>query len=81
MEITKNITHGFGVASYDVILWYIGKNLDTNSGSVVGIKSDNGHFKRAFFSFAASLHSFMHGCRPLLFVDGTHLFEKYGERC
>ncbi|XP_039146879.1 uncharacterized protein LOC120284150 [Dioscorea cayenensis subsp. rotundata] len=50
----------------------------TNPGSVVTIENDGERFKHAFFSFGACLLGFKHGCRPLLFIDGTHLLAKYG---
>ncbi|XP_039117893.1 uncharacterized protein LOC120253679 [Dioscorea cayenensis subsp. rotundata] len=77
-EYTREILHGCDVASYDLLIWYTDKVSITNPGSIVIIDKDGEHFRHGFFCFHASLEGFKRGCRPLLFLDGTHLLGKYG---
>lgn len=77
-ELAKGILHGSDIASYDLLVWYAAKVSETNPGSVVIIDTDGERFKRGFFCFRASLDGFKRGCRPMLFLDGTHLLGKYG---
>ncbi|XP_039130888.1 uncharacterized protein LOC120267282 [Dioscorea cayenensis subsp. rotundata] len=78
-EVVRSVIHGSEVSSYDLLLWYANKVSETNPSSVVTINKDGERFKSAFFfSFEACLLGFKHGCRPLLFIDGTHLLAKYG---
>ena len=54
----------------------------TNPGCVVTWKTFDSHihntevFQRVFWAFHASIEGFNH-CRPILSIDGTHLYEKY----
>ncbi|XP_039140448.1 uncharacterized protein LOC120277657 [Dioscorea cayenensis subsp. rotundata] len=77
-ELAKGILHRSDIASYDLLVWYAAKVSETNPGSVVIIDTDGERFKRGFFCFRASLDGFKRGCRPMLFLDGTHLLGKYG---
>ncbi|XP_039126995.1 uncharacterized protein LOC120263173 [Dioscorea cayenensis subsp. rotundata] len=77
-EIARAAIHGKEVSSYDLLLWYVDKVAETNLGSFIIVENDGDRFKRAFFSFRACLLGFKLGCRPLLFIDGTHLLGKYG---
>ena len=76
-EAANDMIHNSAVASYDLLLSYVDKVLQTNSGSVVYVESEEGHLKRVF-SFGVSLHSFAHGYHPMFFVDGIHLLGRYG---
>ncbi|XP_039114503.1 uncharacterized protein LOC120249877 [Dioscorea cayenensis subsp. rotundata] len=77
-EVTKDVLHGSEVASYDLLMWYVKKVLVTNPGSVAIVENDGSRFKRAFFTFKACVIGFKTGCRPLLYLDETHLLGKYG---
>jgi len=77
-EVASSVIHGTEVSSYDLLLWYAQKVSETNHGSFVSIENEGERFKRAFFSFGGCLLGFKQGCRPLLFIDGTHLLVKYG---
>ncbi|KAJ0962191.1 hypothetical protein J5N97_030019 [Dioscorea zingiberensis] len=77
-EVARTVLYGSEVQSYDLLLWYVEKVMETNPGSVATIESDGGRFRRGFFCFRACVVGFKLGCRPLLFVDGTHLLGKYG---
>ena len=78
-EDTNDMIYGSAILSYDLLLWYAGKVLQVNSISVVQVESEEGCFKRVFFSFGLSLYCLTPGCRRMMFVDGTHLLGKYGE--
>ncbi|XP_039123296.1 uncharacterized protein LOC120259902 [Dioscorea cayenensis subsp. rotundata] len=62
-KVVRSVIYGCEVSSYDLLLWYAYKVFETNPGSIVTIDKDVG---------------FKHGCKPLLFIDGTHLLAKYG---
>lgn len=49
----------------------------TNPGSVINIDHEDGRFKRLFLCFNACQEGFISGCRPLLFLDGTFLKDRY----
>ena len=50
-EDTRNILHGYEVASYDLLLWYTDKVLETTLGSIVMVDRDGKRFRRAFVIF------------------------------
>ncbi|XP_039140498.1 uncharacterized protein LOC120277712 [Dioscorea cayenensis subsp. rotundata] len=77
-EVAKEVLHGSEVASYDLLMWYAKKVLMTNPGRVAIVENDGPRFKSAFFAFKACVIGFKTGCRPLLYLDGTHLLGKYG---
>ncbi|XP_020258530.1 uncharacterized protein LOC109834927 [Asparagus officinalis] len=49
----------------------------TNPGSRVVIDADDGRFKRLFISYNVCIEGFIAGCRPLLFLDGTFIKDRY----
>ncbi|XP_039135715.1 uncharacterized protein LOC120273136 [Dioscorea cayenensis subsp. rotundata] len=77
-EVTRAAIHGNKVSSYGLFLWYMNKVSEMNPDNFIIIENDGEQFKSAFFSFWACLLRFKQGCRPLLFVDETHLLGKYG---
>jgi len=77
-EVAWSAIHGSEVSSYYLLLWCVDKVEEMNPGSIVIIEKDRERFNRAFFSFRTSLVGFKKVCRPLLYVDGTHLLGKYG---
>ena len=50
---------------------------ETNPGSYICIDQNEGRFKRLFICYAACIVGFLNGCRPLLFLDGTFLKDRY----
>ncbi|XP_039134903.1 uncharacterized protein LOC120272206 [Dioscorea cayenensis subsp. rotundata] len=78
VAVAKDVLHGSEVASYDLLMWYTKKVLLTNPGSVDIVENDGPRFKRVFFAFKACVIGFKTRCRPLLYLDGTHLLGKYG---
>ncbi|MQM11173.1 hypothetical protein Taro_044077, partial [Colocasia esculenta] len=64
--------------SFNELLWYKDAVERTNPGSVVELDVTNeGRFKRFFICYHACIVGFQTGCRPLLFLDGTFLKDKY----
>ena len=54
---------------------------DSNSGTVVQwnlkmVDGDKAIYERVFWAFGASIDGFQY-CRPLISIDGTHLYGKY----
>ncbi|XP_039118940.1 uncharacterized protein LOC120255115 [Dioscorea cayenensis subsp. rotundata] len=76
-ELARGILHGSDISSYDMLLWYAGKLAETNPGSIVIIDKDGEQFRCGFFCFGACLNGFRKGCRPMLFLNGTHLLGRY----
>ncbi|XP_020270732.1 uncharacterized protein LOC109845892 [Asparagus officinalis] len=50
---------------------------ETNPGSYICIEHNEGRFKRLFICYAACIIGFLNRCRPLLFLDGTFLTDRY----
>ena len=53
------------------------KVTETNPDSVFSIEQEERRFKRLFVSYGACIQGFLKGCRPLLFLDGTFLKDRY----
>ncbi|KAF5776452.1 putative transcription factor interactor and regulator CCHC(Zn) family [Helianthus annuus] len=72
--------HGSDNDAYNKLPWFCEKIMETNPGSfsklVVG---EDKRFKAMFVSFYASLCGFLNSCRPLLFLEATSMWSKYGE--
>ncbi|XP_073137997.1 uncharacterized protein [Henckelia pumila] len=62
-ELAMHDIHGAEDGSYDKLRWYCSAIKETNPGSIVECEID--HF------------GFINGCRPLIFLDGTHIKNKY----
>ncbi|XP_075524498.1 uncharacterized protein LOC142556887 [Primulina tabacum] len=65
--------------SYDRLRWYCSVIKETNPGSIVECEIDHcsKKFKRLFICFNACAIGFVNGCRPLVFLDDTHIKNKY----
>ncbi|KAL6560408.1 hypothetical protein OROGR_003967 [Orobanche gracilis] len=69
--------------SYKILPRYMNVLMQENPGTIVqwdkeGAERNPGHetFRRVFWSFAASIEGFKY-CRPIISIDGTHLYGKY----
>jgi len=51
--------------------------LETNPGSFVSLKSENGWFTRFYITYDACVDGFLVSWRPLIFLDGTLLKDRY----
>jgi len=78
-EIAMHDIHGADKGSYDKLRWYCSAVKQTNPGSVADYEIIPGtqKFHRLFMCFNACLVGFFSGCRPLIFLDGTHIKNKY----
>ncbi|MQL79742.1 hypothetical protein Taro_012190 [Colocasia esculenta] len=58
-----------------MLYWYSERALESNPGSVLSleVESETQRFKRYFICFQASVNGFEVGCRPMLFLDRTHI--------
>lgn len=54
-EVANDMIYNSVITSYELLFWYLEKVLQTNSGSIVLVKSEEDHFKRAFFYFGELL--------------------------
>ncbi|XP_039116630.1 uncharacterized protein LOC120252524 [Dioscorea cayenensis subsp. rotundata] len=77
-EVTHGVLHGSELESYNLLIWYASKIMETNLGSIAIVDKDENRFRHMFFSFYACIIGFKSSCRPWLFIDGTHLLGKYG---
>ncbi|XP_020270877.1 uncharacterized protein LOC109846064 [Asparagus officinalis] len=73
-ERDEGPTHAIGTKTE---LKYKMKVTETNPGSVFSIEQEERRFKRLFVSYGACIQGFLKGCRPLLFLDGTFLKDRY----
>nr|DAD24559.1 TPA_asm: hypothetical protein HUJ06_026023 [Nelumbo nucifera] len=77
-ERAKELLNGSTNDSYKLILWSCKKLVETNLGTVATFTiDDSGRFNQLFVAFHSSLHGFRVGCRPMLFIDATHLKGNY----
>ncbi|XP_020242912.1 uncharacterized protein LOC109821129 [Asparagus officinalis] len=76
-KLAQRELYGDTKFSYDQLRWYKNKVIETNPGSIVHLEHEDGRFTRVFVSYYACWKGFMEGCRPILFLDGTHLFDRY----
>ncbi|XP_020249093.1 uncharacterized protein LOC109826476 [Asparagus officinalis] len=63
--------------SYDQLRWYVEEVKKTNPGSYIHVEQNEGRFTRLFICYAACINDFLYGCRPLLFLDGTFLKDRF----
>ncbi|CAL2260034.1 unnamed protein product [Prunus armeniaca] len=74
---TKDL-HGDEELSYAHLPWYVNVLKASNVGShcVLDCGEDGSRFQRIFICFKASIDGFR-WCRPMLFIDGTFVTNKY----
>ncbi|XP_073033919.1 uncharacterized protein [Primulina eburnea] len=71
--------HGTYKGCYDRLRWYCRAVKETNLGSVAECEIDieTNKFKRLFICLHACVVGFVTGCRLLIFLDGTHIKNKF----
>ncbi|CAL2265730.1 unnamed protein product [Prunus armeniaca] len=76
---TKDL-HGDEELSYAHLPWYVNvlKASNVESHCVLDCGEDGSRFQRIFICFKASIDGFR-WCRPMLFIDGTFVTNKYKE--
>nr|XP_028952514.1 uncharacterized protein LOC114822343 [Malus domestica] len=77
-EMVMTMVHGDDVLSYQKLGWYVEEIRKSNPGSHCVLQCDpnTSHFRRLFIAFRGSIEGFNY-CRPLLFLDGTFVKNKY----
>lgn len=82
VEVARANIFGSYYDSFVELRWYSEAITKKNPGSVVTLDVDNEikQFKRFFFAFKGCLEGFK-SCRPMLFIDGTFMHNRYKERC
>ncbi|XP_057968829.1 uncharacterized protein LOC131158175 [Malania oleifera] len=80
IEDAREQLQGSYKEAYNQLPWLCKKVMETNPGTVAKLlTSDENRFQSLFLSFHASIHGFLKGCRPLLFLDATSLRSKHQE--
>ncbi|XP_020258540.1 uncharacterized protein LOC109834940 [Asparagus officinalis] len=76
-ERAQERLYGDAYESYDQLRWYVDEVKKTNPGSYIHVEQDEGRFTRIFICYAACINGFLQGCRPLIFLDGTFLKDRF----
>lgn len=78
-EIALQKIHGLQKGSYERLRWFCNALRKTNPGSVAECELYDGtnKFRRMFICLHACAIGFVRGCRPLIFLDGTHIKNKH----
>ncbi|XP_073121828.1 uncharacterized protein [Henckelia pumila] len=78
-EMTMHDIYGTDKGSYDKLRWYCHVVKETNTESFVECEIDpmTNKFRRLFICFHACLFGFISGFRPLIFLVGTQIKNKY----
>ncbi|XP_028094307.1 uncharacterized protein LOC114294374 [Camellia sinensis] len=78
VEKARGEMFGTHSISFDQLRWYSDAVMTNNPGSYINIEYDeqHNHFSRYFISFKACIDGFAY-YRPMLFLDGTFLKEKF----
>ncbi|XP_061999021.1 uncharacterized protein LOC133716327 [Rosa rugosa] len=75
-EAANKMLHGSEAFGYSLLPWYINTLKRTNPGSYCILDSLDNRFRRLFISYGACINGFKY-CRPMLFLDGTFIKNKY----
>ncbi|XP_073133346.1 uncharacterized protein [Henckelia pumila] len=77
-EIAMHQLYGTEKGCFDKLRWYCDALKQTNPGSWADCEVDEmNKFRRLFISLHACIVGFVKGCRPLIFLDGTHIKNKF----
>ncbi|XP_073138772.1 uncharacterized protein [Henckelia pumila] len=78
-ELAMHDIHGTDKGAYGRLHWYCNAVKETNPGSFADCEIDDvtQKFQRLFICLNACVVGFVNGCRPFLFLDGTHIKNKY----
>ena len=77
--IAKTEIHGIDFDSFNKLRWFCNAVKESNPGSVADVEvcPEDGTFHRVFIAFSAYVAGFVRGCRPMIFLDGTHIKTKW----
>ncbi|XP_020243521.1 uncharacterized protein LOC109821775 [Asparagus officinalis] len=76
-ERAQEQLYGDAHESYDQLRWYVEEVKKTNPGSYIHVEQNEGRFSKLFICYAACINGFLNGCRPLIFLDGTFLKDRF----
>ncbi|XP_073311436.1 uncharacterized protein [Primulina huaijiensis] len=77
-KIAMHQIYGTEKGCFDKLRWYCDALKQTNPGSWDDCEVDQmNKFRRLFISLHACIVGFVKGCRPLIFLDGTHIKNKF----
>ncbi|XP_073138855.1 uncharacterized protein [Henckelia pumila] len=78
-ELVMHDIHGTDKGAYGRLHWYCNAVKETNPGSFADceIYDVTQKFQKLFICLNACAVGFVNGCRPFLFLDGTHIKNKY----
>ncbi|XP_073137804.1 uncharacterized protein [Henckelia pumila] len=78
-ELAMHDIYGTEKDCYDKLRWYCRNVRETNPGSMAEYEIDalTNKFKRLFICFNACASGFATGCKPMIFLDDTHIKNKY----
>nr|XP_010942699.1 uncharacterized protein LOC105060610 [Elaeis guineensis] len=77
-EVARVALHGEHYTSFDLLRWYGEAVAETNPENLFVLEYPDRYFERVFICFHACLVGFKSECCPLLFMDGTHILNRYG---
>ena len=77
LPLCSNVLYLFTCPEAALLYRYEQMVKQTNPGSYICIDQNEGRFRRLFICYAACIQGFLNGCRPLLFLDGTFLKDRY----
>ncbi|OMO65568.1 Zinc finger, PMZ-type [Corchorus capsularis] len=64
--------------SYRLIPWICKRLMETDQRTIAKWTSSGGmRFAQLFIAYGSSIVGFVHGCQPILFIDGCHLSGPY----
>ncbi|XP_020272593.1 uncharacterized protein LOC109847765 [Asparagus officinalis] len=77
LPLCSNVLYLFTCPEVALLYRYEQMVKQMNPGSYICIDQNEGRFRRLFICYAACIQGFLNGCRPLLFLDGTFLKDRY----
>ncbi|XP_020242923.1 uncharacterized protein LOC109821142 [Asparagus officinalis] len=85
IDVQKELLTSYRLrVDYSKIWWgkeraqeYVEEVKKTNSGSYIHVEQNEGRFSKPFICYAACINVFLNGYRPLIFLDGTFLKDRF----
>ncbi|XP_020262668.1 uncharacterized protein LOC109838653 [Asparagus officinalis] len=77
IDVQKELLTSYGLRVDYSKIWYVEEVKKTNPGSYIHVEENEGRFSKLFICYAACINGFLNGCRPLIFLDGTFLKDRF----